>query len=74
MSEMVYASLVFCSINFNFSHNSLGSGDKNIVFEEDLFLWDDEIPEAKIIKPGVLSNLIWNLSLVLGRPIAFTSK
>ena len=54
-----------CSNNFNRSHNSLGSYGKNIVFE---------IPEAEIITPGDLSNLISILSLVLLLPEAFFIK
>ena len=36
-----------CNNNFNLSHNSLGSDDKNIVFET---------PEAESIKSGDFSN------------------
>ena len=47
-SEFLPACLC-CSINRNLSHNSLGSEDKNIVFET---------AEAETIKPGGLSNFI----------------
>ena len=47
-----------CNNNFNLSHNSLGSDDKNFVFE---------IPEAKV--PGELSIFIIELCLILGRPM-----
>ena len=44
-----------CNNNFNLSHNSSGSDDKNIVFET---------PEAETIKPGDLFNFIRVLSRV----------
>ena len=51
--------------NFNLSHNSLASDDRNIVFET---------PEAETIKPGELSNFISFLSRVDLLPGAFRSK
>ena len=42
-----------CNNNFNLSHNSSGSDDRNIVFET---------PEAETIKPGDLSNFVRVLS------------
>ena len=54
-----------CSNNFNLSHKSLGSDGQNIVFE---------IPEAEIINPGDLSNLISDLSGLDLLPWASTSK
>ena len=54
-----------CSINSTLSHSSLGSEDKNIVFET---------PEAEIIKPGDLSDFISVLSLLFLLPGPFTSK
>ena len=44
-----------CNNNFILFHNSLGSVDRNIVFET---------PEAETIKPGELSNSIRVLSRV----------
>ena len=55
--------LYSCNNNFNLSHNSLGSDDKNIVFET---------PEAVIA--GDLSNFISVLSRVVLLPQAFVSK
>ena len=64
MSEL-FCACFSCSNNYNLSHNSLGSDDKNIVFE---------IPEAEIIKPGDSTNFIGVLSLLLFLPSSFTSK
>ena len=54
-----------CYNNFNLSQSSLGSDDKNIVFET---------PEAETIKPGELSNFISLLARVDLLPGAFRSK
>ena len=51
-----------CSNNFNLSQSSLGSDDKNIVFET---------PQAETIKPGDFSNFIRVLSRVDFLPTAF---
>ena len=54
-----------CNKNFNLSHNSLGSDDKNIVFET---------PEAETNNPGELSNFMSFLSQTDLLPKAFVSK
>ena len=54
-----------CNNNFHIPHNSLGSDDRNIVFE---------IPEAETIKPGALSNFTSFLSRIDLLPGAFASK
>ena len=54
-----------CNNNFNLLHNSLGSVDKNIVFET---------PEAETIKPGQLSSSIRVLSRVDFLPTRLSSK
>ena len=54
-----------CNNNFNLSHNSLGSDDKNIVFET---------PEAETLKPGDYGNFVRVGSLVDLLPKAFKSK
>ena len=51
-----------CNNNFNLSHNSSGSDDRNIVFET---------PEAETIKPGDFSNFISFLSQIDLLPTAF---
>ena len=52
MSDM-FPAFFSCTMNFNLSHNSFGSDDKNIVFQK---------TEAEIKKPGELSNFIGVLS------------
>ena len=64
MSEL-FPACFSCNNNFNLSQSSLGSDDKNIVFET---------PEAETIKPGDLSNFISVLSQVDLLPKAFVSK
>ena len=64
ISELFPACFSFNN-DFNLSHNSLGSDDKNIVFET---------PQAETINPGELSNFIRVLSLVDFLPRAFRSK
>ena len=59
----LFPACFYCSNSFNLSHNSLGSNDKNIVFET---------PEAIIA--GDFSNFIRVLSLVDLLPKAFVSK
>ena len=54
-----------CNNNFNLSHISLASDDRNIVFQT---------PEAETIKPGELSNFISFLSRIDLLPGAFVSK
>ena len=54
MSEL-FPACFSCNNNFNLSQSSLGSDDKNIVFET---------PEAETIKPGDLSTFISVLSRV----------
>ena len=54
-----------CYLNFILSHNSMGSKDKNIVFET---------LEAETIKPGDLSNFIRVLSQIDLLHCAFKSK
>ena len=54
MSEL-FPACFYCNNNFNLSQSSLGSDDKNFVFET---------PEAETIKPGDFSNFIRVLSRV----------
>ena len=64
MSEL-FPACFSCNNNFNPSHNSLGSDDRNIVFQT---------PEAETIKPGELSNFISFLSRIDLLPKDFVSN
>ena len=70
----IFAACFSCSYKFSLSHSSKGSDDKNIVFEKDFFLCDDETQEAETIIPGYLSNVIGDLYLVLLLPGALSPK
>ena len=52
-------------IKYNKKPSLFGADDKNLVFEKDLFLWDDETLVAKINKPGDLSILLRVFSQLL---------
>ena len=64
ISEL-FPACVSCNNNFILLHNSLGSDDRNIVFEK---------PEAETTKPGELSNFISFLSRIDLLPTAFFIK